>query len=577
LIIVKAVNCQTDRCGSLTKALIVIIAAVVAVIVAGALVYWFVFRWEATPKRWCVMFYLTSNTPASSVPVSRPDAETGVPAAAAVTLDHKLDQVVNVLRTLPCATDAGISANPDWDDVYVVYRAIWDEPLREPEARVVRPELSAPTQTYFPGETVDDVGYAIDFTRDLTLFFEWAYEHCPAEHYAVLFWGHAMGPAGLFQPGERPVVVNPLVALLMRVIFFLTGSRWSGTFGIAAVSDALETIVQQRFRDESDKTPTRGTVAPSGGADAPDGGGANGGAAATVVFQVGQPIPKVDVAIFQDCWMGTLETAFELQDDVRYIVASQSLIPAGFAPGPQLGAVWPYEQLITNFLTNAEFVQPMMTVLENFFNGTALPPGVPPDYNRFPATKVLLSLMDCGPTAGEVSLGMRAEWQALVQALYVLGQPGRSALIEQPFATAGRLFELEGVNLRVGDQALIDILTFCAYLTQTNLWPAAAGGTPQERTAIVNAAGALEARVRALVRITFQSPAAVANDPIYTGVAALYKPFVILGDDPYIMAAFRSSYEGLRFSAETRVNPPPAGGVDECSWTQYAFDRHRWF
>ena len=77
---------------------------------------------------------------------------------------QKLDQVVNVVRALPCATDAGIAADHDWDDVYVVYqKAIWDDVLRQPEARVVRPELSAPSATtIFPGETIFDVGYAID-------------------------------------------------------------------------------------------------------------------------------------------------------------------------------------------------------------------------------------------------------------------------------------------------------------------------------------------------------------------------------------------------------------------------------
>lgn len=546
-------------------------AIAVAVIVAGVLLYWFVFRWEATPKRWCVMLYLSSKTPASSTPISRPDAETGVPAAA--TLDQKLDQVVNVLRTLPCATDAGIAGDHDWDEVYVVYRAIWDDVLRKPEARVVRPELSAPSTTYFPGETIFDVGYAIDLTKDVTAFFEWAYDNCPAQQYAVFFWGHAMGPAGFFQPSEKPVVISPLLALLMKVVFFLTGSRWSGSLGIATVSDALGAIVQQRFKDSGSPKPelTQAIAAPPGG------GGAAGDPAAPVVFQVGQAVPKVEVALFQDCWMGTLETAFELQDDVHYIVSSQSLVPAGFAAANQLGAVWPYETLIATFLKQPNFAAPMMTALNDFFDGVGRPPGAPQDYNRYPAKKVLLSLMDCGTTVGAVSTAMQAKWQTLVQALYVLGKPGRSALIEQSLGNAGRLFELEGVNIRVGDQALIDILTFCAYLKTPALWPAAVGGTPPERTAIAAAALALQARVQALVTSTFQSPPLAAGDPIYTGVAALYKPFVIWGDDPYIMAAFRSSYEKLRFSKETLVTPAPGGGATECSWTEYAFDRYKWF
>src|SRR5690242_9600904 len=81
-------------------------AIVLAIAVAGVLVYWFVFRWDAPKKKWCVMFYMTSNTPASAAPVNRPAAEIGIPSAAsaAVTLDDKLDQVVERLRQLPCAT-----------------------------------------------------------------------------------------------------------------------------------------------------------------------------------------------------------------------------------------------------------------------------------------------------------------------------------------------------------------------------------------------------------------------------------------------------------------------------------------
>lgn len=549
-------------------------AIVVAVVVAGVLVYWFVFRWDATPKRWCVMLYLTSKTPASSATaINRPDSETGVPPSA--TLDQKLDQVVNVIRNLPCATDAGIAGDKDWDDVYVVYRAIWDDVTHEPEARVVRPELSAPHEKYFADETIFDVGYAIDLSKDLTAFFEWAYDNCPAQQYAVFFWGHSMGPAGLFQSSEKPIVVSPLKMLLLKLGFFLTGSRWSGSLGVSAVSDALETVVKQRFKDgfnpQTAALPSRTTVSTGGGGTTPS----TANPTAPIVFQPGQAVPKVEVALFQDCWMSTLETAFELQDDVRYIVSSQSLVPVGFDAASQLGAVWPYETLISIFLKQPNFVGPMMTALNNFFDGAGRPAGAPPDYNRYPAKKVLWSLMDCGATAAAVSSSMQAEWLALVQALYFLGKPGRSALIEQSPANTGRLFELEGVNIRVGDEALIDVLTFCAYLQTPSVWPAAVGGTAAQRTAITTAAGALQTKVQTLVQQTFQSPALAAGDPIYRGIAALYKPFVIWGDDPYIMAAFRSSYEKLRFSQETLVKPAP--GASECSWTEYAFDRYKWF
>ena len=42
-----------------------LVTAIVVAVVAGVLVYWFVFRWDPKTKPWCVMLYLTSNTPAS--------------------------------------------------------------------------------------------------------------------------------------------------------------------------------------------------------------------------------------------------------------------------------------------------------------------------------------------------------------------------------------------------------------------------------------------------------------------------------------------------------------------------------
>ena len=553
----------------------------IAVVIAGVLVYMFVLRWEPTRKRWCVMFYLTSNRPASASSAPLPNAETGVPAAApaAATLDQKLDQVVyDVIRKLPCATDAGIAADPDWDDVYVVYRAVWDKPSRKPEARVVRPGLSAPTTTYFPGETVFDVEYAIDFTKDITLFFEWAYENCPADHYAVFFWGHAMGPAGFLQPHERPVVVSPLIAFLMRVIFSLTGTRWSGTLGVPEISDAIGAVVQRRIQDGSLQPPAESQL-PRDVAVPPPGAGAGGSSGPQIIFTAGQTVPKVDVVLFQDCWMSTLETLFELQDDVRYIVSSQSLVPAGFAPGQQLGAVWPYKGLIDTFLKQTNFAGPMMMVLKDFFDGVGLPPGTQPDFNRYPAKKVLFSLMDCGATAGEISSAITPEFQALVQSLYPLDAAGRSALIErqalQP-EKSGRLFELDWIDLKVGDQALIDILTFCAYLQAPTQWPAAVVVSQPEEDAITAAAAALQTKITLVVTDKFQSPPQVAGEHVYTGVTALYLPYVVLGKDYFIMGASRLSYQQFRFSIETLVTPSPAGGTGECSWTQYAFDQFKW-
>jgi hypothetical protein len=550
-----------------------IAAVIVGVIVLGVL-YWWVLTWDAVPKSWCVMFYLTSQIPKSSSPVSRPDSEIGLPAGA--TLDAKLDQVVQTIWKLPCASTAGISAEPSWDNVYVAYRAIWEDRDRDPEARVVRPELSAPSEKYFPGETIIDVGLSVDLTKDITKFFLWAYEKCPASHYAVFFWGHAMGPAGLFQQGQVPLVISPFLAILLRLLAWLTGeNNWSGTIGLSAVSDALSAVVERRIQaglENQEKAREGGQVSSTS---------PSSGSPVSPVLQIGEFVPKVDVVLFQDCWMSGLETLFELQDDARYIVASQSLVPIGFDPAGGLGAVWPYKDLISTFMSPGDFADPMMDVLKNFFNGVGLPAGTPSHYNRFPAKKVLFSLLDCTFSAGAVSESMQTEFLKLVEALRPLGKAGRSLLIDRAAQKAGRLYELSGLTLQVGDQALIDIVTLCNYLRTPAQWPNTLAVTPAQQSAITSAAQALQAKLegsppsQALIRRTFQSPDYVPGDLAYKGITALYKTFAIFGEDPFIENAYRSSYDRLRFSKET-VTPPDAAGV-KYSWTDYAFDRYPWF
>jgi hypothetical protein len=48
--------------------------------------------------------------------------------------------------------------------------------------------------------------------------------------------------------------------------------------------------------------------------------------------------PYVDLVIFQDCWMSTLEVAYELKDVVRFMIASQKLVRP-------MKVVWPFGDL----------------------------------------------------------------------------------------------------------------------------------------------------------------------------------------------------------------------------------------
>ena len=124
-------------------------------------------------------------------------------------------------------------------------------------------------------------------------------------------------------------------------------------------------------------------------------------------------------------------------------------------------------------------------------------------------------------------------------------------------------------------KALIDVLTFCGYLKTPALWPAAAGGTPQQRTTIAAAALALQGKVQALVTGTFQPPPLAAGDPIYTQVWPPCTAVRHLGRRLPTSHGARFARRMRTFDSpkETLVTPPPAGESTECSWTDDAFDR----
>jgi hypothetical protein len=110
--------------------------------------------------------------------------------------------------------------------------------------------------------------------KSLRSFFAWAAEQVETRkivntRYAVFFWGHGAGPAGLFLD------------------------------------------------------PTPSTTTPS--LKIPD--------LARALGSLGRPY--VDLVLFQDCWVSTLEIAYELKDNVRHMIASQGLIRP-------IRVIWPY-------------------------------------------------------------------------------------------------------------------------------------------------------------------------------------------------------------------------------------------
>jgi hypothetical protein len=115
-------------------------------------------------------------------------------------------------------------------------------------------------------------------TRALDAFFEWGRRECPAKRYAVLFWGHSAGPMGLFSD---------------------TGPKHSrDELSLSELRAGLRHMSRKLLH----KRP-------------------------------------IDIVLFKNCFQAILETGFEIRDSVRFMLASQALIPS---------RRWPYDVLFAS-------------------------------------------------------------------------------------------------------------------------------------------------------------------------------------------------------------------------------------
>src|SRR4051794_11909535 len=108
----------------------------------------------AEKKAWCAAFYFVAR----QQNIGPPD----------VVLDSKLDEILGFLT---------ISAVFDPEAMYVAYRAVWDDPLRQPSFGVVPSTLSSS-----PMPQSACLGHFTDAGTDLPCFLTWLYKACPAEH-----------------------------------------------------------------------------------------------------------------------------------------------------------------------------------------------------------------------------------------------------------------------------------------------------------------------------------------------------------------------------------------------------------
>ena len=223
-------------------------------------------------------------------------------------LDAKLQQVIDDLWKLPCGSKSGESSEPDWERVHVIYRALWNDPTKAPEARVVHWRPGAPKKKTFPGAAA--VG---DLTADLHGFFDWVYATCPARKYAVFFWGHSFGPGGIFEVNQPVIIDRPPSPVL----------SWTGV-SIPAVANGLARVVERRraaFQPEF-RSRIAGPISVSPQPPAPPSPPSPPPPTPTPPTPTpppaAPPAMKVEVVLFQDCWMSTLETMYTLEDSVQY-------------------------------------------------------------------------------------------------------------------------------------------------------------------------------------------------------------------------------------------------------------------
>ena len=124
-------------------------------------------------------------------------------------------------------------------------------------------------------------------------FLGWVVEQCPSKHFLVLFWGHSSGPVGLFGDGLKSAPLQRLT--------------------LPKVARELK-----RFAELPDGNTTLRRYAK---------------ALSACEENYGQAI---DLVMFKDCWMSTLETAVELKGAAQFMIGSQGRVP-------QVG--WPYEDI----------------------------------------------------------------------------------------------------------------------------------------------------------------------------------------------------------------------------------------
>lgn len=221
-------------------------------------------------------------------------------------------------------------------------------------------------------------------------FFEWAGRMCPAERYCLILWGHSRGPFGLFTDAPFSSALSGL---------FAKPDPW--------------TYVAQTLTLKELRTALRH--------------------ARECLDQ------EVDIVAFKDCFMSSLETAYELKDAATYLIASTDIVPV---------EGWPYARMFEHLARQPDAklaAKAMVKELQQHYEVEA---------NRHGRDRVPFTLVDTSKLA-DVSEPLRtiATKLATETSRAKAGEPFRDALTSSAQA----------------DPALVDVNALCRKLKRHGL------------------------------------------------------------------------------------------------------------
>jgi hypothetical protein len=221
-------------------------------------------------------------------------------------------------------------------------------------------------------------------------FFEWAQRMCPADRYALILWGHSRGPFGLFTDAPFSSALSGLFAKAdpwTYVAQTLTLKELR-----AALRHARECLNQE-----------------------------------------------VDIIAFKDCFMSTLETAYELKDAATYLIASPDIVPV---------EGWPYARMFEQLTRQADAklaAKALVKELDSYYKTSK---------NRFGRGEVPFTLLDTSRLA-DVSEPLRA----------IAGK----LATETARGNGGEPFRKALTSAAKSDPALVDVNAMCRKIKRHGL------------------------------------------------------------------------------------------------------------